>query len=122
MPFFLLGGVCFPRSIVSLDLFAPWTVLLKTYLPTLFPRCISLPSQPRTSYLPCPSRCLLCCLAHPFFIFSSRYSVAFQQDLDPDTFLGAPPHVMEDVLRFIRVGCRGVLNMQRVYFCRVVLR
>lgn len=28
-----------------------------------------------------------------------------QQDLDPDTFLGAPPHVMEGVLRFIRVGC-----------------
>eukprot|EP00903_Cladosiphon_okamuranus_P008461 g8129.t1 len=26
-----------------------------------------------------------------------------QQDLDPDTFLGAPPHVMEEVLRFIRV-------------------
>ncbi|CAN0145223.1 unnamed protein product [Ectocarpus sp. 13 AM-2016] len=26
-----------------------------------------------------------------------------QQDLDPDTFLGAPPHVMEGVLRFIRV-------------------
>ncbi|CAM9730061.1 unnamed protein product [Ectocarpus fasciculatus] len=26
-----------------------------------------------------------------------------QQELDPDTFLGAPPHVMEGVLRFIRV-------------------
>ncbi|CAM9714067.1 unnamed protein product, partial [Hapterophycus canaliculatus] len=26
-----------------------------------------------------------------------------QEDLDPETFLGAPPHVMEDVLRFIRV-------------------
>lgn len=26
-----------------------------------------------------------------------------QEELDPDTFLGAPPHVMEEVLRFIRV-------------------
>lgn len=33
-----------------------------------------------------------------------------QEELDPETFLGAPPHVMEDVLRFIRVRRDSLLQ------------
>lgn len=51
---------------------------------------------------------LLACLRSFCTSRRSERAVRFQQDLDPDTFLGAPPHVMRDVLRFIRVGCRSV--------------
>lgn len=49
--------------------------------------------------------CCLVLVCSPFVLYVSLFGgLCMQQDLDPDTFLGAPPHVMQDVLRFIRVG------------------
>ena len=83
--------------------------------------CLSYPSlltaTPPTRHVPLDAYSPR--LVYLFFFVRLALRWASQQDLDPDTFLGAPPHVMEDVLRFIRVGCGlGLVIMLCAYFTR----